>query len=161
MIKKIIGSATLVAMLSVSAQAYGAERYLGIGYASANIGDTLNEGLSIDLGIKFGDKIKNRFGSELIQINKNLNSGDGNIINFYYNIGYEVVEGLIPYVSMGYMFQSFSEIMSDGFSYGAGVEYEISKNFSLESSYKLSTLELPLGNKYDVSIMQVNLAYRF
>jgi len=162
MTKKIISSVALVAMLGVSAQALDIKREVGVGYASVDIDGTSKGAPSLDIGFKFGETIKQKVGGEFMFISEDANSGSGNIVNFFYNAGLDAYKGITPYVSAGYQFQTFSSTdAADGISYGAGIGYEINDKFSVDFSYKLSTMTLVGGNEYDINIARASVGYSF
>jgi opacity protein-like surface antigen len=162
MTKKIISSALAITLATSSLSALDVKSKVGVGYASAEIDSSTESSVTLDMGLKFGETIKQSLGVEFMFINDDTNSGSGNIVNFFYNVGADVYKGIVPYVSVGYMVQTFSDVdAADGLSYGAGVEYEISDNFSLDLNYKLSKMTMVTDYEYDVSIAQASIGYKF
>ena len=152
--KKSFKAMVTAAILGTSA-VYGAG-YTSLGYASAKTNEVSRNGVTFDLGARFGKTVKQGVGMKYIFIGKNdnLNDGTGNVLDFYYMIGYEVYKDLIVYANGGYGFESLgsvgtgsnkTETYATGFTYGADIVYNISERFDTFIEYKKLDLSYDIG----------------
>ncbi|MEA2091710.1 MAG: outer membrane beta-barrel protein [Campylobacterota bacterium] len=160
------------ATLLLSSSIFAADSFIALGYTSADIDGTSKGGVSLDMGVKFGESFKQAIGFEVAFLGEDneMDEDAGNLGNIYYNLGYEVFEGFSPYASIGYAFQSIgnyrsssgstSSVYSAGLSYGAGINYEISESFDIGASYKVYNLEYLILD-YSVNVANINVAYKF
>jgi len=137
-----------------STTSHAAQGYMGLGYAMVNSSSANDSGYLLDMGVKFGEKFKNRFGMEYtLAQTDDWSSGIGNYIDFYYSLGYEVFDDVTLAGNIGYGFEEIgtmrsgsttTAIYATGLSYGASLYYDISKHFSVALAYKKYDLEYEL-----------------
>ena len=84
--KRKLAAVTVATLLSSSAS-FGAG-YASLGYAMAKTDDVSRNGVTFDIGARFGETIKQGLGMKYIFVGKNedLSDGTGNILDFYYMI---------------------------------------------------------------------------
>ncbi len=147
--KKIVSA--VVASVLLAGNVYGAQGYFGLGYAMTQSSSNDENGYLIDMGVKFGEKFKNRFGTEFtLRQTSDADSGLGNYIGFYYSLGYEIFDDFTLAANVGYAFEDIGSmgsgrnktaIYATGMSYGIGSYYDFTKHISVGLEYK----------KYDLS----------
>ena len=149
-------TALTAAAILGSSSAFGAG-YASLGYASAKTDKVSRNGVTFDIGARFGKSVKQGLGMKYIFIGKNDNLSDatGNVLDFYYMIGYEVYKDFIVYANGGYGFESLGsvgsgsdrvETFATGFTYGADIVYDISKRFNVFVEYKRLDFNYDVGS---------------
>jgi len=166
---KILSIVTATMLLSSSV--FAADSFVALGYSSVDIEGTSKGGVSLDMGVKFGETFKQAIGMEfaLLGEDKDINDDAGNLGNIYYNLGYEIFKNFSAYGSLGYGYQSITyssssssstSTYSGGLSYGGGINYELSDSFDIGASYKMYNLEF-LTTSYTANVANVSVAYKF
>lgn len=166
---QILRGVALATILSTSS--YAGEGFFDIGYANADINSSSNSGASIAFGAHFGEIIKQSIGFRVTFLGSDNSASEDkeNIGDFYYNLGYEILNNTIVYGSIGYGFQSLGSVgigqnattlYATGLSRGAGIRYNFGKNFALDGSYKNYALSYE-ALKYDAKVANLSLVYRF
>jgi len=171
--KKQIVSAVVASVL-LAGNVYGAQRYFGLGYAMTQSSSSDDSGYLIDMGIKFGEKFKNRVGMEFtLRQTSDANSGLGNYIGLYYSLGYEVLDDFTLAANVGYAFENVgsvsssstqSNIYATGMSYGIGSYYDFTKHISIGLEYKKYDLTYEdsfLTLKDDIDSLGLKVFYNF
>jgi len=171
--KKILSSITVVILLAESV--YAGESYLGFGYAMLdNVGKNDN-GYLLDMGVRFGKKIKNRFGTEFtFTQTSDFDEGLGNYIDFYYSLGYEVYRGVTLNANIGYAFEDIGtvqigsskeeSIYATGMSYGVGAYYDFTHHISIGLEYKKYDLSYDVSSvslDHDIESVGLKVFYNF
>lgn len=167
--KQLILGATLLATLSSTA--FAGQAGVQVGYTSASMGGVSTSGVSIGYGAHFGETYKQSVGFSIDFLGKenDANEDKGNIGNFYYSLGYEVLPKTVVYGTVGYGMQSLgtvgtgsnkTSVYATGLSTGVGVEYNINKNFALDASYRNYALS-HANLDYDIQTTNVSLVYKY
>jgi hypothetical protein len=156
--KKKLATVALASMVA-SGTLFGADAYFGMSYA--NIADSANSANSFtaNSGIKFGQTWKQRVGMELI-----ADSGETNgMIDFYYTLGYEVLQDFVVAGSVGYGFEDIGsignqEVYATGVGYGVSLSYDFTRHIEMIAEYK--TYDLTYTSlDYSRDVMTVGLVY--
>ena len=166
---KIVNLVAASMLLAGSLQA--GESFIGLGYASADMDGVSGSGVVLDMGAKFGETFKQKFGVRYVFLgeNKDLRDGQGNIGDIYYSLGFEVLSSTIISANVGYGFQSLGSVgtgsskttaYATGLSYGGSLTYEISKYFDVALNYTKNDLSY-LESSYAVDIVDASVSYKF
>lgn len=165
---KLVGALAIATVLSTTASANGK---VDVGYSSVDMAGTSKSGVSVGYGFAFGETIKQAIGLKVAFLGEDndANEDKGNIGDFYYNIGYEVLPNTTAYASLGYGFQSLGTVgtgqnattaYAGGMSTGAGIKYDFNKNFALDMSYKNYALSYEALD-YDAKVINASIVYTF
>jgi len=166
---KIVGLVAATMLLASSLNA--GQGFMAVGYASADVDGVTSSGVSLDIGAKFGETFKQQIGTKFIFIgeNKDWTDGQGNLLDIYYSLGYEVLPSTILSAKVGMGAQSLGSyrtssgtqsVMSIGLAYGAILRYDISHHFSANVSYTQSNLAFD-SLSYDMNVIDASLSYNF
>jgi hypothetical protein len=165
---QLVGALAIATVLSTTASANGK---VDVGYSSVDMVGTSKSGVSVGYGFTFGETIKQVIGLKVAFLGEDndANEDKGNIGDFYYNIGYEVLSNTTAYASLGYGFQSLGTVgtgqnattaYAGGMSTGAGIKYDFNKNFALDMSYKNYALSYEALD-YDAKVINASIVYTF
>jgi hypothetical protein len=166
---KLLSLAAASMILTASANAGGS--FMSLGYANASVKGTSSSGASLDLGVKFGEKYKQKIATKYIFVgkNSNLSDGTGNILDFYYSLGYEVLPRTTLSAKIGYGFMDIGSIgtgrnrltvYADGLVYGVEAAYDLGKYFDVTLSYEKQAFSYS-GISYDTDVIGGALLWKF
>ena len=164
-------SAVVASMVLASASMADANTYISVGYGNVSIDGTSTGSVTADLGFELGEKWKNRVGMQFAFSgeNKDWSNGQGNLMDIYYALGYEVIQDVVISAKVGYGIQDLgstgsgsnsSSALAGGFAYGALAKYEINEYFDISTSYTHMNLNY-LTLDYGADIVDVSLAVKF
>ena len=147
------------------------EKFISVGYASADTNGVTSTGVSLDLGAKFGETFKHTIGTKFIFLGENddWTDGQGNLGDIYYSLGYEVLPSTIVAGKVGMGYQSLGSVGTGqnstaayaiGLSYGASLTYELSDSFDVGASYTKNDLSFDSVD-YSVDVIEAHLAFKF
>ena len=161
----------VAASMLLSGVANAADKFVAVGYSSANVDSASSSGAMLEFGVRGGENFKHTVAAKIAFTGENddWRDGQGNIMEAYYALGYEVFDSAILSAKIGGAFQSLGNFRSGnesvsatskGVSYGAIATYEINDYFDVSASYtqaNLSYLELD----YTMDVMDVSVAFKF
>ena len=156
---------TVVASMLLVSSVSAAEKFIGVGYANVDNEGSSSSGVSLDVGVKFGETFKQKIAMKYTLLGKDVN----NLGDIYYSLGYEVLPSTVLALNAGLGFESIGSIGTGssktaayaiGLCYGTSLTYEISKSFDISASYSKYDLSFEtLHHKVDV--MDISLSYSF
>ncbi len=168
--KTKIVSLVVASMLLAGALNAG-EKFISVGYASADMDGTTSSGVSLDIGAKFGETFRHTIGTKFIFLGENddWSDGQGNLGDIYYSLGYEVLSDTVLAGKIGMGYQSLGTIGTGenstaayaiGLSYGTSITYELSDSFDVGASYTKNDLSFDSVD-YSVNVIEAHLAFKF
>jgi len=172
--KKKMLSFILISIVFIG-KLYAGQGYIGLGYAVLDKDTKGNDGYLLDMGVLFGKKIKNRFGTEFtFTQTSDFDEGLGNYIDFYYSLGYEVYRGVTLSANIGYAFEDIGSIQTGnnkeesiyatGMSYGVGAYYDFTHHVGIGLEYKKYDLSYDVASvslDHDIESVGLKVFYNF
>jgi len=166
--KKILGAVLASLVLTSGAMASDGGVFLSAGYGSVSVDGNATAAPIVGLGARFGETFKQEIALEVAFTgsNSNTSSGQGNIGDAYYSLGYEIFKDVVLSGKVGYGFQQLSSdsqgnaTYAGGLSYGAMAKYSISDSFDIFASYTQMSLSAT-GLDYPTSIAAASVSYSF
>ena len=165
--KKIVTTLAATAILVTGAMAKDAGGYIAAGYASTKIDSQSEAAPVVDFGAKFGHTYKQTVGFRIVFSGSNENWSDatGNIGEFYYTLGYEVLKDTTLSAKVGYAFEDIGKIRdtsvyATGITYGAVAKYALSESFDIVATYTHGSLSYE-SLDYTMDVADIGLSFTF
>ena len=165
--KRVMMALVTAILIGSSAMATEKGSYIALGYGSTTINETTKAAPIVEVGFKIGQTYKHVIASRLIFSGENddWTDGKGNVGEFYYSLGYDLLKDTTLSAKIGYAFEDLGTShkvtsYAGGVSYGVMAKYALSDSFDIVASYTHASLEY-ISLDYSVDVADVSLSYTF